>query len=164
MTDTLRAASGHRPRPAWSAATRRLRQLGWSAVLLALTVPALVLFSTTLTGVPLLVVGVGVPLVLGGAWLTRHLADLHRRIFGQALGVEIPRPYRPWPGEVTWTIRSASGAGRVWRQLMAVVGDPATWRDLAWLLLDSTVGLTAYSLVIALFGAVWWYAALPCCG
>src|SRR5690606_39270800 len=79
MTDTLRAASGHRPRPAWSAATRRLRQLGWSAVLLALTVPALVLFSTTLTGVPLLVVGVGVPLVLGGAWLTRHLADLHRR-------------------------------------------------------------------------------------
>jgi signal transduction histidine kinase len=161
MPDTLRADTGHRPRPAWSAAAPRLRQLGWSAVLLALTVPALVLFSTTLTGLPLMVVGVGVPLVLGGVFLTRRLADLHRRIFGRALGVEIARPYRPWPGEVAWTIRSASGAGRVWRQLVAVIGDPATWRDLAWLLLDVTVGLAAYALVIALFGAIWWYAALP---
>jgi signal transduction histidine kinase len=63
----------------------------------------------------------------------RQLTDLTRRLCGEWCGVPIASPYRPPPpdeGEiVTWQQR------RRW-----ITDDPATWRDLAWLLLNPWLG------------------------
>jgi signal transduction histidine kinase len=65
----------------------------------------------------------------------RMLADLTRRLCGEWCGVPIASPYRPAPagegefGSLTWQQR------RQW--LMA---DPATWRDMAWYLLNPWLG------------------------
>lgn len=142
---------------------RPLRLLGWTFALLALSLPAsLPLFALTLVGLPLVgAFGVGIPLVLGAVWLTRRLADLHRWIFAGVLDVRIRRPYPPWPGEVSWTIRSPAGAATVWRRMVTLLGAPATWRDLLWLLVNGTVGFAAHILVIALFGGALWYMSMP---
>jgi signal transduction histidine kinase len=140
----------------------RLSLTGWAFVLMLLSIPASVpLIVFTVVGLPLVgILGVGIPMVLGAVWLTRRVADAHRWIFA-TLDVRIPRPYRPWPGKVSWTIRSSEDGVSVWRQLVALVREPATWRDLAWLLVNAVVGFTAYVLVIALFGGVLWYSFLP---
>lgn len=57
----------------------------------------------------------------------RALADAERARLGQRLGHDIPRPYRPHEG------------GR-WHRCRATMRDPATWRDLAWLLVHGVCG------------------------
>ncbi|MFF5120877.1 sensor histidine kinase [Dactylosporangium aurantiacum] len=83
------------------------------------------LFVLFVVSAALSVVGVGILLVPLVATAVRAVTDLHRRFLAQWTGVAIPGPYRPRPG----------GAG-VWRLYRWVVTDPATWRDLAWLLLS----------------------------
>jgi signal transduction histidine kinase len=76
--------------------------------------------------------------------LVRGRADLERRMAGWA-GVTIARPYRP-PPEGAWFV----GRTRVrW-----ILTDPATWRDLGWLLPGFLVGaLTAVlGLALPLYG------------
>jgi signal transduction histidine kinase len=143
--------------------TGRLRLTGWAVALLALNAAASIpLFVLTIVGLPLIgVFGVGIPLFLGAVWLTRGLADVHRWIFARAVDVKIPRPYRPWPGRVSWTVTSVAEARSVRRQLVGLVRESATWRDLAWLLVNGTVGFTAQVLVITLAGGIAWFACLP---
>lgn len=63
----------------------------------------------------------GGPAFLSAAWVTRRFADAERRRAGWVLGARIPSPY-------------VSRAGRTVRErVTAVVSQPATWRDLAWL-------------------------------
>ncbi|MET7422697.1 sensor domain-containing protein [Dactylosporangium sp. NPDC005555] len=78
--------------------------------------------------VVLTVAGVGIFLVPLAAVGVRAVADLDRRLLSQWTGVELPRPYRERP----------AGAG-VWGRYRWVVTDPATWRDLAWLVLSVQV-------------------------
>jgi signal transduction histidine kinase len=65
----------------------------------------------------------------------RQLADLTRRLCGEWCGVPIASPYRPAPagagefGSLTWRQR------RQW-----LTADPATWRDLAFFLLNPWLG------------------------
>jgi signal transduction histidine kinase len=108
----------------------------------------------------------------------RAFADAQRRRALAWSGVRIPAPYRPRP--------QTAGAGalrRRWRLVCWVAGDPATWRDLLWLLANVPVGLalgllTAYLPALALQGVVaipmlavfgnvtyWWVAlGLGVCG
>jgi signal transduction histidine kinase len=107
-------------------------------------------------GAGLLIVWVGV-LVLaltllawrGGAWL-------ERRWVRAALGVHIPEPYRPLP------------AGSLWQRARVLAGDPATWKDLTYLILLLPLGLVWFVLTTALWGlglamllAPVWYWILP---
>lgn len=127
--------------------------LGWSFPLLLLSLPvSLPLFVVTVVGIPVVgAFGAGIPLVAISVWLTRRLADTHRLIFaGPVFGVRIPRPYRPAPAGAGWA-----------RRLAAPLADPATWRDLGWLLLNSTLGFSIYVLVISLAAGALWYAAMP---
>jgi signal transduction histidine kinase len=121
-------------------------------VLLLLSLPAsLPLFILTAVGLPLVgVFGAGIPLAVAGIWLTRRLTDAHRWIFTRVCAVPIRRPYRPSPAP----------AGGV-RRLAAPLRDPATWRDLGWLLVNSVLGFTAHLLVITLFASALWYLCLP---
>jgi signal transduction histidine kinase len=103
-------------------------------------------------GVGTLVIWVGVFVLAltvlawrGGAWLERRWVRL-------MLGVEIPDPYRPPP------------SGSLWRRARVVASDPATWKDLAYLVVLFPLGLiwfvvttTLWSLALGFLTAPLWY-------
>ncbi|GAA2086460.1 sensor histidine kinase [Actinomadura alba] len=104
----------------------------------------LIAFSSQLLAIPLFVVGVlsiaymglgigiaAVPLVMSGV---RAYAELQRRCAREWSGVDIPSPYRPQP-------EFARDLIGLWRRCRWLLTDPATWRDLLWLLLNAPVGL-----------------------
>ncbi|GAB3005974.1 sensor histidine kinase [Saccharothrix stipae] len=69
----------------------------------------------------------GPPVFLAVTWVSRRIARLERWRAGWALGRVVDDPYEPVTGTNPWT------RGRV------VLREPATWRDLAWLLLSFPV-------------------------
>jgi signal transduction histidine kinase len=108
-----------------------------------------------LLNLPLLVVGVvalalspvpflGLALVPWAMTLIRMRADLERRRASRT-GVLITRPYHPVP-ELAF-----SG---LWPRYRWVVTDPATWRDLAWLVPGAIIGfgLGLICVVVPLYG------------
>jgi signal transduction histidine kinase len=112
---------------------------------LGIAVLVFVIVSTAL--IPL---WVGVPAVIAAVALSRRFADLHRSIAGSLLGREVVRPYRPiQPGD-NWVTRFRVAAA-----------DPATWRDLSWLLANAFVGLVTNVLVVALLLGGIFYVTLP---
>jgi signal transduction histidine kinase len=132
----------------------RLRMTAYAAAQLALVVPALLLFVLTVVGGALSVVVVGVPLLLLTIPATRWLADRHRSMAGHVLGTTLAAPYRPPP------------PGGVVAGLAGRAADPMTWRDLAWLLVASTVGFALSLIAVLLFlllvtGALWWFGIEP---
>jgi signal transduction histidine kinase len=84
---------------------------------------------------------IGIPVLVGTVWAWRWLAQLERRIIGRLLGVEIPAPYRPDPPDTRW-----------WKRLGARLADPATWKDLAFLLLQLPLGIVAFSVTVSVIG------------
>src|SRR5215216_6102737 len=107
-------------------------------------------------GVGLLIVWVGVFVLAltllawrGGAWLERRWVRL-------MLGVQIPEPYRPLP------------AGSLWQRARVLAGDPATWKDLAYLVLLFPLGLVwfvvtsvLWSVALLLLTAPLWFWIPP---
>jgi signal transduction histidine kinase len=109
----------------------------------------------------------------------RRLANVTRRLSGEWCRVPIPMPYRvypePDPRTGTWR-RFGQASGRL-------LTEPATWRDLLWMIVDPTVGyvlaiIPAGLILNGLFGlvmpAVWspiadaggnnWYAFIHVTG
>jgi signal transduction histidine kinase len=103
---------------------------------------ALWLIGLVLSPVPVL----GTDLLAVTTTIVRWRADLERRLGGQA-GALIRRPYRPEPD------RSELGSRR-W--LRWIITDPATWRDMAWLLPGAFVGgvLGTIAVAIAAYGLI----------
>jgi|GEM_PF-279130 signal transduction histidine kinase len=118
-----------------------------------------------------LVVGFGLgvvilpPLVIRAG---RPLADLARRLAAAWSRVEVARPYRPQPARPT---PDAEGRyprnGRLYRRPWVpalldwidwLLGDPATYRDLAWLALNPVVGTLLGGAPAALVVTGVWYA------
>ncbi|MEJ3750185.1 sensor domain-containing protein [Actinomycetes bacterium KLBMP 9797] len=77
----------------------------------------------------LAVTQLGGPAFLGAAWVTRRLATVERWRAGWVLGQPIAAPYVP------------TTADTIGRRVAAVAGQPATWRDVAWLVVLFPVGL-----------------------
>jgi signal transduction histidine kinase len=73
--------------------------------------------------IAVLLVPVAGPALLGGI---RRMATVTRALAGQWAGVAIGEPYQPYPGR---------GSRLRW-----MVADPATWRDLGWLVVNCTAG------------------------
>ncbi len=71
--------------------------------------------------------------------LVRMRADLERRLASRT-GVLIPRPYHPVPE------RAMPGS---WPRFRWTVTDPATWRDLAWLVPGAIVGFSLGAICVA---------------
>ncbi|GLY94466.1 sensor histidine kinase [Actinoplanes sp. NBRC 103695] len=107
--------------------------------LATLNVPVLGLWLTGLVLSPLPVLGTDVLQV--STTVVRWRADLERRL-GTRAGIPIRRPYHPPPA------RSEMGTRR-W--LRWIISDPATWRDMAWLLpgalVASVLGLITVAVV-----------------
>ncbi|MEW2291468.1 sensor domain-containing protein [Streptomyces sp. NPDC006743] len=135
---------------------------------------SLTLFVSAVLSIALVPLGIGIlttPPVLDAV---RRFADRRRVRAAEWAGVRIPRAYRPLP----------EGAGP-WRRTTAMLGDPATWRDLRWLPADMTAGfvtallpavlvlypLEGFVLAAGLWRAVtdgthvgYWYAFVPVSG
>ena len=100
---------------------------------------------------------IGIPVLIGTMWVWRWLAELERGLFARLVGVEIPSPYRPDPAGARW-----------WRRVAARLADPATWKDLAFLLLQLPLGIVSFTVTITVLGvgfaalfAPAYYWALP---
>jgi signal transduction histidine kinase len=92
----------------------------------------------TVTVAVLSVTQLGGPAFLAAGWVTRRFAGLERRRAALRLGAPIDAPYVP----VT--------ADTIGRRVAAVAAQPATWRDLAWLVVLFPVGLaTGVAAVVA---------------
>ncbi|UNZ19654.1 sensor histidine kinase [Streptomyces sp. 891-h] len=105
--------------------------------LAVVTLPlSILLFTLCVVSIVLLPIGVGVFTTPPTQQALRWYADQRRRLVRDWGGLEVPRPYRPWPRE----LRSGV-VGQVERCVL-LLKDPATWRDLAWLPADMTAGFT----------------------
>jgi hypothetical protein len=121
--------------------------LGWAHLLL--TPVTLALFIVDVVGLALIPITAGIPLVAVGLPATVAVAGLHRRMAATVLGREVPALYR----ERT----ESSAVGRLlgrWR-------DPQTWRDLAWLLVSTTVGFAISLTAVVVFGVIFFYLLFP---
>lgn len=122
----------------------RLKQLGIAFALLGMTVPGFVFAVVTVVSLGLVWAWVAIPVLLAMAAVIRVWANVHRSFAGRILGVEIPEPYLP-VHKTGWFAR-----------LRGLAGDPARWRDLAWLFVNSTCGFGLLVLTVSLFlGAAW---------
>ncbi|WP_405856765.1 sensor domain-containing protein [Streptomyces sp. NBC_01515] len=134
----------------WRAAlTLRVGLLGWSFVLLLGSVLGFGLLTLWTTSLTVVAFWVGIPLTLLSTVLVRWFADLHRRWAADRLGEPVARPYSPTP-EGSWPV-----------QLWAVLRDPATWRDWAWLAVNSVTGWFTCGLSFLLFLCGVFYLSYP---
>ncbi|MFF2539710.1 sensor histidine kinase [Streptomyces cyaneofuscatus] len=105
---------------------------------------SIILFVLAVLSIAFILLGIGVfttPLVLEG--VRRH-ANQRRLWAADWSGVRIPVPYRPFPPGLRKGV-----TGQVERTTL-LLKDPATWRDLQWLLVDMTVGPVVAILAAAL--------------
>ncbi|MEO8889495.1 MAG: sensor histidine kinase [Jatrophihabitantaceae bacterium] len=125
----------------------RLRLLLWAGAATGLAVATLALVIVVMVGLPLVVVWVGLPMVFAGLMVTRPIADVHRRYAGTLLGRPIGSPY----------LKPASGNLLI--RLRSLLSDPATWRDFAWLAVNSTAGLvlSIAALVEGVLDLIFWW-------
>jgi signal transduction histidine kinase len=91
-------------------------------------------FSTAITLI-------GIPVLVGSVYAWRWLAELERRLIRSLVGTEIPSPYRPDPV-----------GGRWWQRVGARLADPATWKDLAFLLLQLPLGVLSFTIAVTVLG------------
>ena len=133
--------------PGRVAATAYGAALGLLALAEAI-VAALVAAVAVLAGL-----GVGLPLITPAVLAVRQLAELTRRLCGRWCGVPIAAPYLSPPGA-----EGGNGAEiSSWQQRRWLLTDPATRRDLLWLVLNPLVGAVlaagpAAAIVYGIFG------------
>ncbi|MFE2883634.1 sensor histidine kinase [Streptomyces sp. NPDC059272] len=127
----------------------RVSLLGWSFVLLLGSVLGFGLVTLWTTSLTLMALGVGIPLTLLSTVLVRWFADLHRQWAADRLGEPVARPYPP-PPDGSWAVR-----------LRAILRDPATWRDWAWLVTNSITGWFTCGLSFLFFVCGVFYLSYP---
>jgi signal transduction histidine kinase len=128
-------------------------------ILLAL--PLAILYFTVLVsglsaGIGAAVTLLGIPVLIGTMFAWRWMAALERVLARSLLAEDIPSPYRLVP------------SGAWWPRLRVRLTDPATWKDLAYLLLLFPLALFTFVVAVTLVGvalgllfAPAWYWALP---
>ncbi|MFB6981139.1 sensor histidine kinase [Streptomyces scopuliridis] len=159
-------SSTKRPGPLVSAG----RGLMLSVVSLAGSITLFVLSALSLV---FIVLGFGIFTTPAVLTMVRAHANQRRLLAARWSGVRIPVPYRPFPANARTGV-----AGRVERCSL-MLKDPATWRDLQWLVVDMTAGfltalLSCALLLYAVEGFVlaaglwrvfaddrYWYAFIP---
>jgi signal transduction histidine kinase len=117
-------------------------------------VGSLVLFILAVVSTALSVVIVGLFLVPVVTTAVRGHANLRRRLAHEWFGVEIKEPYKPRP-------RFQGGVIGVMERYRWIMTDPATWRDLLWLIFDATVGFALGIIAFSLpaYGPYGWVLA-----
>jgi signal transduction histidine kinase len=114
------------------------------------------LVSAISIGAGLAVTLIGIPILIATVYAWGWVARLERRLIGALTGRAIADPYRPVPPESSR-----------WSRLQARLTDPATWKDLVFLLLQLPLGLVAFTVTTAVLSAgasaltapLWFWAA-----
>jgi signal transduction histidine kinase len=115
------------------------------------------LVTAIAVGVGFAITLIGIPILVGAVYAWGLLAEGERRIIGALTGAVIPSPYRPVPEGASW-----------WTRLRARLADPATWKDLTYLLLQFPFGLVSFILAVVVLSVgihglalPLWYWAVP---
>ena len=152
-----RAPASH-GRPAFRAGPLVDSRLPRRAGYLLLSLPLGVLYFSVLLGGFIAAVTsaffIGIPLAMGLLLLWRWMASLERGLHARLLDAPVEPPYRP--------LTEPKRLGRMRER----ASDPATWRDLAYLLLAFPLGIVSFTVVTVLAALVvafatmpaWWYA------
>jgi signal transduction histidine kinase len=109
-----------------------------------------VLVTGISTGLGLAITLVGLPILFAMLYLWRWMAQGERLVIGRLVGVEIADPYRPAP----------AGAGH-WGLVRGRLSDPATWKDLLFLLFQFPLGTLAFVVAVAVVSAGGWLLSAP---
>jgi signal transduction histidine kinase len=80
---------------------------------------------------------IGIPILIFTVYAWRWLAGVERSLIGALTGVHIPSPYRADPPGGSW-----------WDKLKARLADPATWKDLVFLLLQLPLGIASFVIAV----------------
>ncbi|KUJ54571.1 histidine kinase [Streptomyces albus subsp. albus] len=99
-----------------------------------LLVVSITMSTLALVSITLIPTGVGVFTTPPVLRLVRRYADYRRGLTQRWGGLAVPSPYRPLPADPP-----GGFVGRV-ELCVQLLKDPATWRDLLWLLVDQTAG------------------------
>jgi signal transduction histidine kinase len=127
----------------------RVELLGWSLLLLLASAGAFGLLVLWSMAAGLVLMGAGLPVTLLATVLVRWFADRHRAWAARWVGKPVARPYLPVP-EGNWLT-----------QLWVILRDPATWRDWAWLVVDSVAGWFTAGGSFLVFAAGVFYLVYP---
>ena len=127
----------------------RLGLLRESVVLLGGWAIGAGLLMIWIAAVPVAAVWAGIPATLWATSLVRWLADWHRRWAAQRLGEPVVRPYLPVP-DGSWLV-----------QVRVILRDPASWRDCAWLAVNSVTWWLSCGLSLVFFLGGIFYLIFP---
>ncbi|MCX4786263.1 sensor domain-containing protein [Streptomyces sp. NBC_01221] len=105
---------------------------------------SLTLFVWAVLSIAFIPLGVGLFTTPHVLELVRKHANRRRLLAVTWSGIRIPVPYRPFPKDLR-----TGFTGQVERTTL-MLKDPATWRDLRWLLVDMTAGYVVASLATVL--------------
>ncbi|MBO2452924.1 sensor domain-containing protein [Actinomadura barringtoniae] len=113
--------------------------------------PAMLIYTAVLTALSLVGLGIGILLLPPLLMVTRNLMDTYRRLIGKWTGIQIDRPYLPED-------EYKPGIAGQTQRFVKLVSDPATWRELLWLMLDPIVVFFTASLpfYLVLYGIYGW--------
>jgi signal transduction histidine kinase len=92
-------------------------------------------------GVGTAVTLIGIPVLIFTVYAWRWLASVERQLIGTLTGVHILSPYRSEPTGASW-----------WDKLKARLADPATWKDLVFLLFQLPLGIASFVIATVVLG------------
>jgi hypothetical protein len=139
MTTTHR--DGTRPNPPL------LGSLAYLAMNLPIGIGTFVFVVTTMSvGVSTVIIWVGLAVLAVSMLVMRGLTTLERLRVHAMLGTYIATPYRPLPDKGRWLTR---------------LKDPATWKDLAYLVLLLPLGIAEFTVVTVLWSVSLYLTLLP---
>jgi hypothetical protein len=92
---------------------------------------------------------VGIPVIIGSAYVLRWTAELDRQNARLVFGRPVRGHYRSYRG------------GSLGSRVIETLRDPQVWRDLAWLIMHSVVGFAFGVAAVSLVATVVGTAALP---
>jgi signal transduction histidine kinase len=84
---------------------------------------------------------IGIPVLIFTVYAWRWVAGVERRLIGALTGIRIPTPYRREHPGASW-----------WDKLKARLADPATWKDLLFLLLQFPLGIASFVVAVVVIG------------
>jgi hypothetical protein len=139
MTTTHR--DGTRPNPPL------LGSLAYLAMNLPIGIGTFVFVVATMSlGVSTLIIWVGLAVLALSILVMRGLTSLERMRVHAMLGTYIASPYRPLPERGRWLSR---------------LKDPATWKDMAYLVLLMPLGIAEFTVMVVLWSASLYLTLLP---
>jgi len=125
-----------------------LGALAYLVMNLPIGIASFVFVVTTLSvGVSTVIIWVGVAVLAVSILVWRGFAQVERARVHSMLGTYIASPYRPLPERGgRWVTR---------------IKDPATWKDMVYLLLMLPVGIAEFTIMVSFWASGLWLVALP---